>query len=566
MIRKLLAAFIMFSVVLVPMLDAQGANVPDEQYAPVNEPGTGYFGFRSTPDFTMQFTNSYLLGMKTDGEKVVQIASCSSLTDANCAFADSWSANSIFGLCKTNSDTNCIEGLSAAKEDGTQLETTYSFNIAGNRPQDFDGDPSRDLPTGRGIPVFDIPGAPHEGGIQYIPIVKSGSDTFKSTNGKFTQGSPEFGIYAVKVLTESRTLREESTDASRYVTKYWHNGNGAPTGCIVNDQTKCAVPFGLPLSIKFGIRIRTTFAIPGWFHGRFSSPEIVTSKESNGNYLTYVAANPVLTPLIATWVKKTDLPANVIDYYGKLPKPLGGTGSGAGRLDLQNGDPNSWSLMRDTVSFNEQALEEFLLWLPVIGDRATATPTYWNIHSDSGDIQNSKCKIDSNSLSGIVSTNASQFLSGPPKWNQETQSLDYKVAAPHFQSNGEVFKGTYDLAIQSTYARCLYGFSTAPIKASISVVSENGATQVATTIVNEKSGWIYLSAKGFTFSGPKVVVKLEQDLLPIVGTVADSTKTSSPVISPKSTKKTTTISCVKGKTVKKVTSDNPKCPAGYKKK
>ena len=64
------------------------------------------------------------------------------------------------------------------------------------------------------------------------------------------------------------------------------------------------------------------------------------AKDSNGNYLTYVAANPVLTPLIATWVKKTDLPANVIDYYGKLPKPLGGTGSGAGRLDLQNGDPN----------------------------------------------------------------------------------------------------------------------------------------------------------------------------------------------------------------------------------
>jgi hypothetical protein len=30
--------------------------------------------------------------------------------------------------------------------------------------------------------------------------------------------------------------------------------------------------------------------------------------------------------------------------------------------------------------------------------------------------------------------------------------------------------------------------------------------------------------------------------------------------------KKTTITCVKGKTTKKVTAVNPKCPAGYKKK
>jgi hypothetical protein len=31
-------------------------------------------------------------------------------------------------------------------------------------------------------------------------------------------------------------------------------------------------------------------------------------------------------------------------------------------------------------------------------------------------------------------------------------------------------------------------------------------------------------------------------------------------------KKTTTINCVKGKTIRKVTGVNPKCPAGFKKK
>jgi hypothetical protein len=35
---------------------------------------------------------------------------------------------------------------------------------------------------------------------------------------------------------------------------------------------------------------------------------------------------------------------------------------------------------------------------------------------------------------------------------------------------------------------------------------------------------------------------------------------------PKAAAKATTITCVKGKTTKKVTAVNPKCPAGYKKK
>jgi hypothetical protein len=35
---------------------------------------------------------------------------------------------------------------------------------------------------------------------------------------------------------------------------------------------------------------------------------------------------------------------------------------------------------------------------------------------------------------------------------------------------------------------------------------------------------------------------------------------------PKPVVKATTITCVKGKTIKKVTAVNPKCPTGYKKK
>jgi 3-methyladenine DNA glycosylase Tag len=61
-----------------------------------------------------------------------------------------------------------------------------------------------------------------------------------------------------------------------------------------------------------------------------------------------------------------------------------------------------------------------------------------------------------------------------------------------------------------------------------------------------KDGWLKLAAYGFTFSSPTISVKLSQAKATVV--------------------KSTTITCVKGKTSKKVTGKSPKCPAGFKKK
>jgi hypothetical protein len=53
--------------------------------------------------------------------------------------------------------------------------------------------------------------------------------------------------------------------------------------------------------------------------------------------------------------------------------------------------------------------------------------------------------------------------------------------------------------------------------------------------------------------------------------ISTPTSTATPVATPVAVistpqAKSTTIQCVKGKTVKKVTGVNPKCPSGYKKK
>jgi hypothetical protein len=90
----------------------------------------------------------------------------------------------------------------------------------------------------------------------------------------------------------------------------------------------------------------------------------------------------------------------------------------------------------------------------------------------------------------------------------------------------------------------MYKFSSAPISASVSVISEDGINQVATVVVSQKAQWIHLGAYGFTFSSPTLRVKLSQ----------------------KDSANKATITCIKGKTSKKVTAVKPKCPSGFKKK
>jgi hypothetical protein len=164
-------------------------------------------------------------------------------------------------------------------------------------------------------------------------------------------------------------------------------------------------------------------------------------------------------------------------------------------------------------------------------------------------------------LTGLVTTNATQYSAGPPVFDKAEGTLVYKVAAPHYTSNGDVFKGRYDLTMRSDIARCVYGFSKAPIRAELSIVSADGSPQLATTVLGEKNGWVFLSAANFEFSAPIIKAKLTQEVVVEPTPTATATATTKPVVAKK-----ITITCVKGKTSKKVTAVKPKCPTGFKKK
>jgi hypothetical protein len=221
-------------------------------------------------------------------------------------------------------------------------------------------------------------------------------------------------------------------------------------------------------------------------------------------------------------------------------------------------DPLKNTLVANPPPSGSGSIAELKAWIPVVNDKASANINTWSIRTLSKLEMNGadKCFDKSNQINGVLMTNSTTYSAGPPTFKSGT--LTYQVAAPHFMSDGSVMRGQYNLVIRSEVARCIYGFSSAPVKAEVSVVNSNGEAQIATVIVGEKDGWLYLKANNFEFSAPIIKVKLSQKAGPMAKRTPSAS--SKPVV------KAVTITCIKGEISKKVTAVKPKCPTGYEKK
>jgi hypothetical protein len=136
--------------------------------------------------------------------------------------------------------------------------------------------------------------------------------------------------------------------------------------------------------------------------------------------------------------------------------------------------------------------------------------------------------------------------------------MEYSVVGMHYNSDGSVTKGVFNLVINSDLARCLYSLPKEPLQANVAITyPDGGASSVATVILREdkEQGWVYLAASNFTFSNPTIKVSFEKE----------GTKPA-PAVSKSAAAVTKTIICLKGKVSKTVTGSKPLCPAGYKKK
>jgi len=500
---------------------------------------------------------------------------CQDINDPICTQATDISGLINLDLCDANSNLSCIAGAWAVDPQGNKIQGIFSKSVPEDPRYNTSENPAVNLPKSHGVgAIWRFPGVINSAGVDtYFVGVQTHANMHKAAGtpiaaaGKLDLNNFMAGIMPVQEQKGNFQLLT-AIDAAHGGLAWGSNGTqyaADKSPCAAVDAGTCQAIKDFPTGYRFGITINFSDKLNGWFHGRVHLPNIVTSTWKTGESVS-IEADPVLIPSLVFMVPNAQVPEAVRTILAS-GREIGLKGDGV--TTAQISEDLAGPLTMDLVTG----------FTPAYKNTATSTNSYWsfktlNTNSDSVN----KCSITNGDLAGLVTTNALSYSAGPPTYDPATGSLTYKVASPHYQADGQVAAGTYDLSLRSDVARCIYGFSKAPIHAEVSVVSQDGVQQVATTTLSEMNGWLYLSANGFGYSNPSITVKLTQDAPALAPTpvatpqptpsasptpVATATPTPQPVIS---TPKKITITCIKGKTTKIVTEVKPTCPTGYKRK
>ena len=562
-INKIVAVFTT-SAILFGSGFAQAADIPDEQVVPSSLSVTGdrssQYGvfFEESVDTLRMPTLLYGYNIKNNQQNAISF--CNGLDDPACSEATGFRFYALFQPCLTETDVDCIESVFAITSTSpTRIYGKYQRMMPAAVGNPYKPNVGLGLPQGGNAGIWVIPNVKNKGGTdQYAVLMSRVGDFAKSSGQLMNQNDFRAAIFPVSLVSNPGyksnvpSLNENRPGIKSVAIN--HPGTVSFEPCAIVEDGACALRQGFPDEVSFGMSIRFSTPINGWLHGRISSPQIDYQKKSYGTRIE-MAGLATKVPIVGGFA-----PASLVENSGAL------TGGRQG----------------DTVfpgSSGDQSMNAISIWNKLLGDKAIANPSQW-IFYNLPDFQMqtaNQCIKDSSTLAGFVTTNSTTYAAGPPIFDKQSQSLDYKVASAHLLKDGSIFQGEYNLYIDSKVARCIYQFSTAPISATISIVNENGEAKVATTTVRESGGWMRLSAAGFTFSNPTIRVKLSQngnsqESAPVETqpSAPAQAQPSAPVQAQQPVKASKlparTITCIKGKTSKKVTGSKPVCPAGFKKK
>ena len=568
--RKFSASFTALTVffLCIEPLYSYGAPVaPDEQFV-LARPTTSeqdFYGYTKAYIDESYALGSWssLVGLKWENndysKKQTSGEVCSSIEAENCKNVTDFRYDAVFDVCSEVVLTNCILQVWASVENQPYIKGRMAERTSRNYEFTFAGSPSKGVPNGSTPSLWEFQGVNHEGGSQFLVSVTAskgavGTGSLRPT-GMIAAIQPVSKLRGNFYLPRVTGLREPSS-----VGVVWGIDAGKIGACVrVLSNSECALPWPHPNKIKYKLEIRVAknLDLTNFLHGRITKPSASLDSISSSDNLLTVEAEPIQTPFINAWKKNSDISPELSAILDKLFYLGGGY---EGRCD---GTRAGCNFEIGPIQLNDAGIKQYKLWLKEFSDRATGVKSMWSVrtldsHALYSTYGSDECVRKTSNIAGIVSTNANVYEGGPPRFSVRTQTLDYQVASPHFDSGGRVNSGSYDFVLDADVARCLYGFTNAPLRAELSVFGEQGEKKVATTVVGEKNGQLYFSAIGFEYSVPTLKVKLFQEKVetkPLVVPIPQTT-----------IQKKQQITCTKGKVTKKVSGTNPKCPTGYKKK
>lgn len=454
-------------------------------------------------------TTSWIFARRFD-QGVVDWQLCDSATSGYCSKESGYQVlgASIMPPCETETQTNCIESLRVGSSQQL-FDATLNRQISGFS---YPADEQLGVPKGSTVSVWTSSEFPHTGGTEY--------SVFASLGWNLANGKLQITDFSLNVAGTTERPNNQVGVSTPLAQGTESGASGGSADCFYTAANICAYNQVFAPNTKIGATVRVSNQVSGWLYGRLKDPLISVSKFSNDSDLVVIEAEPVTVPVLqATW-QQDDLPG-LVD-----PQATGNFGGGS--FMTSSTDSRAFSFLNSIRS--------------TVADTASGVRQFWGVQSSKWVNQvGQRCTSNTKGLVGLVTTNAMVYQGGVPTFSGGF--LNYQVAGMHLLPDGTEALGTYDLSMRADVARCLYGFSKAPISATITVTG-SGDPRVTTTVVGEKGGWLKLAAYGFSFSQKTIKVKITQP-------------------------KRSTITCVTIKKpirTKKVTAVNPRCPKGFKKR
>ena len=518
---------------------------------------------------------------------------CKSVSDPSCANSEYFTIKAMLVPCTNKSEKNCIDAVIARGSNGKNVRGIFKDFVTKDDKYYWNGDPAKNIPDSKVETIWTFPGITHPGGSDFLVSVL--------LDGTYEEGKQPSWERVVTMLQPVSTVLDDTAKRAyslpnerlddffpEEAIKQRFTFNGAQVGtihknCAATTDGVCFKREQFPSNTSFAVSIRTSSKVSGWIHGRMRGPQVLV-RNAGDYWITAVNGSPTEVPVVAQWIAKNQFTESLQNEFRNAPLTFVTSSDG--------GLAQRYSTAGD---FNKVTLRRFNLVLPFAKDTASANPRIWAFGSvrprdllrDADALGGKKeCLTKTDGLAGVVTTNATVYDGSIPAFNSTEQTLDYLVSAPHFAANGTEFGGTYDLIMRADVAKCIYGFDRTPASATISVLSEDGVERLTTVNLLERRGWLIFASYGFKFSSPKIKIKLSQsavpgakdsaehlveedflEVTPEVVTAAPSPGTvqSAPVAKPTAQKPTTkTITCAKGKSLRKVSGASPKCPKGFK--
>ncbi|MCX6450385.1 MAG: hypothetical protein NTZ31_01600 [Actinobacteria bacterium] len=503
----------------------------------------------------------------TDQSKAKQLW-CTGWADPSCSNYDYLFADLILPPCTSDAQRSCIEGLEASGVDKVLKPLSFYQESVSQKiaPYTFNGGttgPQTNIPGGGGLSVW--------------------KSSELGTNGLAKLYGTHVLLRYIASCPPSRQSGACSVSLSDFKGSVYPItlGSGVCKEFTLSGNV-CANSTNFTGDERVALTLRLDKNLTGWIFGRMQNADFAVDPIDSSNNKIRIEGDVTLVPELQASLPKSQIASDpALEKYLRDFYTVGrfGTGDpGAGSLDYQANDlpyGNGHSVTYDgflaanttkllSINFDKfklfNAFEKHLTaYTPPASNNGRnimrqTNSIFWNFGAAtySG---NNPCSADKSHLHGLVVTNAPIYDKGPPTFTDG--SLNYQVAGIHTNVDGSLFKGRYTYIVKSETARCYYHFSSAPIQAKVEIVSADNTNQIATTLISEKNGFIRLQADNFTFSSPTIRVQLSQ--APAKADNTSPAKLATPAISK-------TITCLKGATTRKITSSNPKCPSGFKKK